>query len=281
LRTATIRVRLAAMVAALVAIPVVLVSVEAAPPAISTESVLILEVSVLDVDLETTTKLGSRTLEIRDGTPGELGLTLPWPSPEAPARLALSAKGLVDPEGERHRISIESSLETSEGERFRSGREIEIREGGTHLFDVVEQDGRRLVLALRAESETRPVLVGPGRAGAAVVFRLAVERVEGERSTPLETNLLRTFVGSGVEYSFHRGEGEAAESVRLLLRPVKLRGALAEIEVEVTGSLPGPPRRLALSRRELLFATRRSTSRLEVTTGEPPTGYRFLITPDF
>ena len=44
---------------------------------------------------------------------------------------------------------------------------------------------------------------------------------------------------------------------------------------------PGKPDRLLLSRRETLVSNRGTLSALIVTTGEPPAGYRFAITPDF
>ena len=75
--------------------------------------------------------------------------------------------------------------------------------------------------------------------------------------------------------------GDSAESVRLVLRPVRIMGAVTEMEIEVTGSLPGDPDRLLLSRRETLVSNRGTLSAITVTSGKPPAGYRFAITPDF
>jgi hypothetical protein len=117
--------------------------------------------------------------------------------------------------------------------------------------------------------------------GPPVRFLLEVVRVAGDRSTSLETNRLVTFVGEDVGYSFRRGEAATAESIELSLRPVRLDGDLAEVQIEVTASLPGEPDRLILSRRETLFATRHATSSLTVASGEPVSGYRFHVTADF
>ena len=113
------------------------------------------------------------------------------------------------------------------------------------------------------------------------VFLLAVERRDGERSVPLETDRLVSFLHEGVEYSFTRGEGDGRESLRLTLTPVRLDGDLAELEVDVTGSLPGAKGPNVLARTERIFASRRATSSFDVTVGDPPAGYRFRITPDF
>ena len=80
-------------------------------------------------------------------------------------------------------------------------------------------------------------------------------------------------------YTF--AKNNMSESIELSLRPVKLDGDLARVELEVTASLPGKPNRLLLSRRESLYTTRHATSTLDVVVGEPPLGYRFHVTPDF
>jgi hypothetical protein len=117
--------------------------------------------------------------------------------------------------------------------------------------------------------------------GAPVLFQIAIERRDGGRAVPLESNRLVTFLGEGVEYSFSHGEGGGRESLRLVLTPVRLDGDVAEVEVDVTGSLPGAGGPLLLSRRERILTSRRATSSLEVTAGDPPAGYRFRITTDF
>ena len=119
------------------------------------------------------------------------------------------------------------------------------------------------------------------RVGARVLVHVEIERVDGLRFTPLETNDLNTFVGQSVEYSFQRGAGDTAESVRLSVLPVRVRGEMTELEIVVTGSLPGNPDRLLLSRRETLLSNRGTVSRVTVTSGDPASGYRFGITLDF
>ena len=154
-------------------------------------------------------------------------------------------------------------------------------EGSTYLLDVCETSETRLLLALRAEEDNRPVVAQSPVAGRPVRFSIEIVRVDGERAVSLENNQLSTFLGESVDYSFRRGENDQAESVELSLRPIRIDGDLAEVVVEVTASLPGQPDRLLLSRRESLFTTRRAISALTVASGEPPAGYRFLISPEF
>ena len=77
------------------------------------------------------------------------------------------------------------------------------------------------------------------------------------------------------------GSGDARESLRVVLTPMRIDGDLAEVDIEVSGSLPGAGRPLLLSRRERIVTSRRATSSVDVTAGDPPAGYRFRITPDF
>jgi hypothetical protein len=117
--------------------------------------------------------------------------------------------------------------------------------------------------------------------GAAVRFHLVVERLDGDRATPVETNDLSSFVGEGVEYSFRRGDGPAAESVRLVLLVRKIVGEVAEIETDVSAKLPGPAAPILMSHQDRIFATRGAVSTITAVNGEPAAGYRFLVTPQF
>jgi len=121
----------------------------------------------------------------------------------------------------------------------------------------------------------------PASVGAPVKFLIAVERVDGERIVLLETNELNTFVGQSVEYSFRLGQDEGLEAVRLALLPTATSGELVTIDAEISGALPGPGGTVLLSHRERIVASKRATSRVSATTGTPPAGYRFQVTPDF
>jgi hypothetical protein len=114
-----------------------------------------------------------------------------------------------------------------------------------------------------------------------VRFVIAVERVDGDRIVLLETNELHTFVGQSVEYSFRQGQDERLEAVRLSVLPVAISGDLVTIEAEISGALPGAGGTALISHQERIVASRRATSRLSATTGTPPAGYRFQVTPEF
>jgi hypothetical protein len=103
--------------------------------------------------------------------------------------------------------------------------------------------------------------------------------VDGE-SVPLETNDLSTFVGETVEYMFRIGHGDSLEHVRLALTPARLEDDLAEILVDLTGTIHAGLREpLLLSRHDTLFTDRGTTSEVAATVGEPADGFVFKITP--
>ena len=250
------------------------------PGQLTVESVVILEAEVLDVRADRTTPLGSLTVEIRPDQGGSAAMDVHWPAADVPgSRLTIQARGRT---GElAHSVNLEAVLLLAGGRRVGVERGLEMTEGSTYLVDVYESDEARLVLALGAESDERPVFSRERVVGDPVRFLLEIVHVDGEQTVPLETNRLVTFVGESVQYSFRRGQEDTAESIELSLRPVKLDGDLATVELEVTASLPGEGDRLLLSRREDLYTTRHATSALDVVAGEPPRGYRFQVTPDF
>lgn len=252
-------------------------------PVIVQETRLLVHLDVLPVATDETgvAPLASRSVEIPAGASVVESLSLRWPEPEATTALRLDLAGTAGPEGGEHEIRLDARLDLPGDRTVASSRNVRVREGSTQILDLFSDRGRRLLLAVRAERTTRAVaLVGP-RAGAQVRFRLDVARVEEDRSVPLESNVMDTFLGQGVEYAFRRGEGDELESMRVVLTPVRLEGEIAEIAVEVTGSLPGSPSRVVLSRSERLVSTRGAASSITVLAGAGPSGYRFTITPDF
>jgi hypothetical protein len=245
------------------------------------EQALRVEVTPLIVERGMTRAIEPFTIEATRDEPGFVESSIPWSPSGPPMSLSLEIGVGVGGGEDEHALRLAASARIPGSPPVRSSRELRLSEGTTGLFDVVSEGERRLVLSLRVETVSRTVVRGARKVGAAVLFLLSVERRDGDRSVPLETNRLVTFLREGVEYSFSRGEGNARESLRLVLTPVRLEGDLAEIEVDVSGSLPASAGPLLLSRRERIFASRGATSTVEVTAGEPPAGYRFRITPDF
>jgi len=62
---------------------------------------------------------------------------------------------------------------------------------------------------------------------------------------------------------------------------VSISGDVVTIEAEISGALPGEGGTVLVSHNEKIAASRQATSRLSATTGTPPSGYRFQVTPDF
>lgn len=223
-----------------------------------------------------------------DGAAGSARLELP-PLPERAAgslrladgaELGLEGSGTAGGEERPHVVTLEARLGAA-GDGPPTVRRLELLDGTTGLVDVAGPGDRRLVLAVEAERVVRMVPAHAPATGLPVLLRVAVARVDGERVVPLESNRMSTFVGSGVEYAFRRGAGDDLESVTLRLTPERIVGDLVEVSAEISGTLPGPVEPLVLARRESLWSTRGSPSTLDVASGEPPSGYRFEIVPEF
>ena len=247
----------------------------------SNEERLLLEIEPILVVGASSRSIGPHPLEIRPSTKGTLEIPIPWGPAEAPAKLCLEGTAPAGQSAAELDFRVEARLTLPGGAVVSADRSFQLTGGTSSLFEVFGSDDRRLVLSIRAERVVRLVARRPAGVGPHVLFTLAVERLDGARSIPLESDRLSTFVGESVEYSFHRAEGDAMESLRLVLTPIRLEGEIAVVEAEVTGSLPGPAGPVMVSRRDRLLTTRGATSSFTVTAATPPAGYRFRITPDF
>jgi hypothetical protein len=190
-------------------------------------------------------------------------------------------RGALGSETGGDEVVLESWLELPDGRTLQRSRSAPVREGSTHLIEIFAERGRRLFVALQGARAERAVVRAGPTSSRTVRFGLEIQLVEGERAVSLETNVLDTFLGEPVEYSFHRGQEDDLESLRLLLRPIRIEGDLAEIAVEVNGTLPGQPTRFVLSRSERLLATRGAVSSVTVGADGSKTRYRFLVTAEF
>ena len=97
----------------------------------------------------------------------------------------------------------------------------------------------------------------------------------------IERNQLSTFVGESVAYSFRLGDRGEADAVRITLKPVRVVGELITIDIDVSGTLPGENDVQLISKTESWTTTRGAVSSVAVESGDPPTGYRFLVTPRY
>jgi len=222
------------------------------------------------------------SLEVREAKPTETTVRVLWPDPEAPARLRLRASRTLSAAGQIVRLGAElrrpdGSLET------RSTREILFSSDEvTALFEVARRGERALIFAVEGELTRETTYTARPVIGAPVQFQLDVEWLERGDAQTLETNLLHTFLGQEVGYAFRLGEVGEAESADVRLRPSRLLGDTLRIDVEITATLPDPDGGVALvSRKETWLSTNGVASSLSLAEGEPPTGFRFRVTPRF
>jgi hypothetical protein len=250
----------------------------AAPVRLAEEDWVRLEIQPVCVDGDETTTFEARILEIPPGRTASLVIPLPWPDPGSRGKLRLEAHG--GPVGGDLEFVLESEWSPAAARPARAVRKVTVEDGGTRLVEVFARDRLHLTLAVRAEHVRKPV-VSPPRPGRSVRFRLGVERLVEGATQPLESNDLDTLVGESVSYSFRRGEGDTLETLRLRLRPTRIMGEIVEVEVTFEGSLHSLGSPLYLNRREKLLTSRDAPTMFDAASGDPPTGYRFRITPEF
>lgn len=220
-----------------------------------------------------------RTIEIdpRDG--GLIEFDVDWGTAGKPVHVRLEGYPISEATDPVHRIRFESRVIDTGGRSHRAQRAVEFEGETTMLFEVYREGDRPLTLVLRGSSEMQTRLPTHSIPGEQVRFRLEIQRVEEGRVIPLETNWLNTFVGEAVSYSFRLGD--QADSAEISLRPIRLTGDVAEVEVQLSGAFPREEGTDLTSRRENWVTTRGTSTTLALEEGEPPTGYRFSISPHF
>lgn len=253
-----------------------------ATPPVGVETHIILGVEALTIEDGKARPAGvSQQTEVGPSTPGAIDLTVPWAPKGGVIKLHIDVRlTSLTPDGEAV-LRCDSTAGLPGGKPAQASREIHLADEGSGLFEVYGDGDRRIVLTLRGEQVERAIVRPPVTVGAPVRFSIGIERVDGERVVLLETNELHTFVGQSVEYSFRLGQDAGLESVRLSVLPVSIAGDIVTIDAEINGALPGSEGTMLLSRHERIAASRRSTSRVQATTGTPPAGYQFQVTPDF
>jgi hypothetical protein len=227
---------------------------------------------------------GPATLDVGPSSPARLELRVLWPDAQEPSLLRLRAERELTPAG--HLVRLHSELvRPGEGAPVQATREIAFRSGSgstTALFEVARLGERVLTLAVAGELTRRMTYSATPVVGEPLLFELEIEWVEQGRAVTLETNQLSTFVGQSVGYSFRLGATGEAESLSVRLLPVQLVGDTVRLDVDVSGTLPDPEGGVVLvSRQEQWLSTRDTTTALSLASGEPPTGFRFQVTPRF
>jgi hypothetical protein len=248
------------------------------PAGVSRETVWTLEINVVATGPGTGGSLGTFAMTASRATPGTLEVPLGGPGswPGGVLRLTAVLDRLLE---DGASIALASEVTPRHGRRASAERRFDLREGGSQLVEIFGDRERHLLISIRGEEGTRPVVRRFAAVGARVLLRVEIERIDGTRSVALETNDLNTFVGEPVEYSFDFGGG--GERLRLVLTPLSLTGSIAQVRAQITGQLPDVAGPIILSRDQSIAASRGATSSVEVVAGDPPRGYRFRITPDF
>jgi hypothetical protein len=221
------------------------------------------------------------TILARPKAPGETRFELNWPEADTVSVLRLRATQDQPPGGEGAAVMLEAELTLPDGRKVRAPRRIEFDGRTWSLFEIYKEGDKALTLALDVEAEEETLVERRISVGAPVGFLVEIQRVEAGRAITLETDHLQSFVGESVSYSFTLGTTPESDSVRLTLTPLRISGELLEVEVDTSGTLPAPDGPLLLARREKLIASRGAISSLSFESGEPPTGYRFLVTARF
>lgn len=206
---------------------------------------------------------------------------LDWPPGHGPSRLALTAR-LAEPSADGEQVlDVTARLTLPGGAPVQATRSLRFAERTTSLFEVYRSGDDTLTLALEAEAVVLRRYDSRPTPGAPVRFHLEIERVLDGRPVLLESNDLDTFVGEPVSYSFRLGGDPDSERAKLTLKPLRVVGAMVEIETEVGGALSSAAELAVIGRTERILASRDTTSTLALETGTPPVGYRFRITPRF
>jgi hypothetical protein len=269
---------------AALAVAALSVSAASGSPPVAVETHVDLRVTPLVAEQGRSKTAGStQATDVGPATPGAVDLVIPWGSAKGGGSVTVHLAATmtsVTPEGDVV-LRLEATSTAPGRPPVPASREIRLTDEGSGLFEVFGEGDRRILLTLQGERSARAIVRPPPEIGPPVRFGVTIQRVDGERAITLETDDLHTFVGQSVEYSFRQGQDDGLESVRLSLLPVAVTGDIITIDAEISGALPGPRGTELISRHERVVASRLASSAIEATTGKPPAGYRFQVTPDF
>lgn len=242
---------------------------------------IVLKITPLDATAAPRT-LHATEIDVEAGGTVGGSLNVAWPSAADVSHIDLHVSSSPPTLDGQFPVAIAAELRTPDGRRIHSERAFRFNERATTLFEIDRVDGRSLTLAVEAIAEIETVYSSRRTVGPPVRFRVEIWRVSAGRTIRLEDNFLNSFVGDPVSYGFRLGDGDGATEVTLTLLPVRLEGEIAEVEIEIGGRLPGADGGLAvIGRRERWLASRDAPFKLAFEHGEPPEGYRFVLTTRF
>jgi hypothetical protein len=220
-------------------------------------------------------------LVLVSGEAEETKLRLAWPGPDDVSTLTMRAATAATLAGYEHTVDLDARLGLPDATVVHASRTVSFDDGETVLFEVYRHGEKSLTLAIELAATLETIVSSRPSPGEQVRFRIEIVRVLDGRQIPLENNYLNTLVGESVSYAFRLDNRPGADAVSITLKPKKLHADIAEIDIEISGKLPMEDEIIVIGRNERWMATRDATSTLAFETGEPPTGYRFLITARF
>jgi len=220
-------------------------------------------------------------LVLLSGEAKETKFRLAWPGPDDVSTLTMRGATAVTLAGYAHTVDLDSRLELPDATVVHASRTVSFDDDETVLFEVYRHGEKPLTLAIELVATLETIVSSRPSPGEQVRFRIEIVRVLEGRQISLENNYLNTLVGEPVSYAFRLDNRPGADAVSITLKPKKLHTDVAEIDIEISGRLPMEDQIVVIGRHERWMATRDATSTLAFETGEPPTGYRFLITARF
>lgn len=255
--------------------------VEASPIGFEKRTKITIEVRPLTADLISERDALHANLVLDTDDPARTELGLAWPGSDDRSTLVLSASRVTPRGSGAIALDFDGRLTLPDGSTVHAARSISFDDETTALFEVYRYGDRSLTLALKATATTELVVSSRRAPGAQVRFRLEIVRVMDGREASLEDNYLNTLIGEPVTYAFRMTDTPEAETVMIVLKPLRLHANIAEIDVEITGTMTLNEEVIVIGRTEHWLASRGATSTLAFESGEPPSGYRFRITARF
>jgi hypothetical protein len=271
-------------VAALLAVGGVLLASSAllaSPVGIEKRTKITIELRPLTADLISEHDVGHANLVLDSEYPAETELGLAWPAPNDRSTLVVSASRVPPGAGGPYSVDFEGRLTLPDGSTVHAARSVSFDDKTTALFEVYRYGDRSLTLAVTATVTTEMVVTANPSPGSQVRFRLEIVKVVDGREVSLEDNFLNTLIGEPVTYAFRLADTREADAVTIELKPQRLHADIAEIDVEITGTMTLDEEMIVIGRTEHWLASRGATSTLAFEAGDPPSGYRFRITARF
>ena len=225
----------------------------------------------------------SVALDVGAGGTARAELTVPWPTGDEVTRVDLTARADERPDRDgRLGVELVATIERPGVATSRAVRRLVFGGRETALFEVARDEAAGpLTLVVEGERRSETVLRTRPPAGRPVRLLLEVQRVAAGRARSLETNALHSLVGEPVSYAFRYGEERGEVALEVRLTPLAIVGEGIELRLALSGTLPAGETTHVVARTEEWLSGRDAASSFTVAAGEPPAGYRFVVTPQF